>query len=264
MLKTGITSFTAEELAQLENYVYTWKLNGASAWCSPFTKHPDGFGKPMDDTAAETLRTLNALRERVTAPLIKFSERTAHASGEQISEAVYKLLIDFDLEQSFPIFCRTLENAGRDDLSAAQMRIWDLLMEVLDQMAGVLGEQIITGEKYGRLLKEIVSGEDVSDIPQSMDSITFGTADRIRQSGAARRVPARRRARRVSAHSVRKRCVQRAGAPHAPCARAARLRCARRPHVTGKIPRLRRAVRRFGEAVSYVSRQCRAGGKIAR
>ena len=105
----------------------------------------------MEDTAAETLRTLNALRERVTAPLIKFSERTAHASGEQISEAVYKLLIDFDLEQSFPIFCRTLENAGRDDLSAAQMRIWDLLMEVLDQMAGVLGEQIITGEKYGRL-----------------------------------------------------------------------------------------------------------------
>ena len=55
MLKTGITSFTAEELAQLENYVYTWKLNGASAWCSPFTKHPDGFGKPMEDTAAETL-----------------------------------------------------------------------------------------------------------------------------------------------------------------------------------------------------------------
>ena len=31
MLKTGITSFTAEELAQRENYIYTWKLNGASA-----------------------------------------------------------------------------------------------------------------------------------------------------------------------------------------------------------------------------------------
>lgn len=264
MLKTGITSFTAEELAQLENYVYTWKLNGASAWCSPFTKHPDGFGKPMDDTAAEALRTLNALRERVTAPLIKFSERTAHASGEQISEAIYTLLIDFDLEQSFPIFCRTLENAGRDDLSAAQMRIWDLLMEVLDQMAGVLGEQIITGEKYGRLLKEIVSGEDVSDIPQSMDSITFGTADRIRQSapravfllGAVQgEFPLIPSVNGVFSEPER---------PHAPCARAARLRCARRPHVTGKVPRLRRAVRRFGEAVSYVSRQCGAGGKIAR
>ena len=48
--------------------------------------------------------------------------------------------------------------------------------------SGFTVEQIITGEKYGRLLKEIVSGEDVSDIPQSMDSITFGTADRIRQS----------------------------------------------------------------------------------
>ena len=182
MLKTGITNFTAEELALLENYIYTWKLNGVSSWCSPFTKHPDGFGKPMDDAASETLNTLNMLRERVTAPLLKFSERITNTTGEKISEAVYKLLMDFNLEESFPVFCRTLESAGRDDLSAAQMRIWDLLMEVLDQMAGVLGEQTITGEKYGRLLKEIVSGEDVSDIPQSMDSITFGTADRIRQS----------------------------------------------------------------------------------
>ena len=55
-------------------------------------------------------------------------------------------------------------------------------MAVLDQMAGVLGAQPVTGEKYGRLLKEIVGGEDVLDIPQSMDCITFGTADRIRQS----------------------------------------------------------------------------------
>ena len=82
-------------------------------------------------------------------------------------------------------------------------------MEVLDQIAGVLGEQIITGEKYGRLLKEIVSGEDVSDIPQSMDSITFGTADRIRQSAPRAVFLLGAVQGEFPLISVRKRCVQR-------------------------------------------------------
>ena len=112
--------------------------------------------------------------------------------------------------------------------------------EVLDQMAGVLGEQIITGEKYGRLLKEIVSGEDVSDIPQSMDSITFGTADRIRQSapravfllgavqGEFPLIP--------SVNGV----FQRAGAPRSLRSTPPVSDVLGRPHVTGKVLAWRR------------------------
>ncbi|MDD7647055.1 MAG: PD-(D/E)XK nuclease family protein [Ruminococcus bromii] len=182
MLKTGLTVFTAEETAQLENYIFTWNLTGRAAWLSPFEKHPEGYGQPMDDTARETLQTLNNLRVRITDPLTRFADSLHDADGVSASAAVYTLLTDFEIDRTLPEFCRTLENAGRPDLSAAQLRIWDLLMEVLDQMAGVLGDRAITGEKYGKLLREIVSGEDVSDIPQSMDCITFGTADRIRQS----------------------------------------------------------------------------------
>lgn len=182
MLKTGLTTFSAEEIAQLENYIFTWKLSGRAAWLSPFDKHPEGYGKPMDDAARETLDVLHALRVRITEPLSRFAHSLREGDGVSISAAVYTLLTDFEIDRTLPEFCRTLENAGRPDLSAAQLRIWDLLMEVLDQMAGVLGDRAITGEKYGKLLREIVSGEDVSDIPQSMDCITFGTADRIRQS----------------------------------------------------------------------------------
>lgn len=57
----------------------------------------------------------------------------------------------------------------------------DLLMEVLDQMAGVPVNRS-SRVKNTEGSKEIVSGEDVSDILQSMDSTAFGTADRIRPS----------------------------------------------------------------------------------
>ncbi len=182
MLKTGLSPFAAEEIALLENYIFTWRLSGRAAWLAPFANHPEGYGQPMDESAAETLRTLNDLRARVVHPLSRFSEAMRAGDGVSLSEAVYTLLTDFEIDRTLPAFCRLLENAGRPDLAAEQLRIWDLLMAVLDQMAGVLGAQPLDGEKYGRLLREIVGGEDVSDIPQSMDCITFGSVDRIRQS----------------------------------------------------------------------------------
>ena len=182
MLKTGLSALTAEEIAVLEDYIFTWGLSGRAAWLSPFEKHPGGYGQPMDGAAADALRVLNALRTRVTEPLQRFSGALRAGDGASVSAAVYTLLTDFEIDRTLPEFCRALENAGHPELAAEQIRIWDLLMAVLDQMAGVLGAQPVTGEKYGRLLKEIVGGEDVLDIPQSMDCITFGTADRIRQS----------------------------------------------------------------------------------
>jgi len=182
MLKTGLTTLTAEEIALLENYIFTWKLNGRSAWLQPFDKHPDGYGKPMDEASEETLAALNALRTRLTVPLTRFAGELREGTGLSISAAVYALLTEFELDQTLPAFCGALERAGHPELKQAQIRLWDLLMEVLDQMAGVLGDRPVSGEKYGKLLREIISGEDVSDIPQSMDSITFGTVDRIRQS----------------------------------------------------------------------------------
>lgn len=182
MLKTGLTDLSAEEIASLENYIFTWRLNGRAAWQSPFEKHPDGYGRPMDEEAAAALTELNALRERVVSPLVRFSAALRGSTGEEAARAVYTLLTDYRIDETLPVFCRELENAGRPDLAAAQERLWDLLMAVLDQMAGVLGARETDGAVFGNLLREIVKNESVYNIPQTVDAVTFGTADHIRQS----------------------------------------------------------------------------------
>lgn len=181
LLKTGISGFTAEEISALENYAFLWRINGGG-WREEFLRHPEGFGREMTPADAEELTRLNNLRKRLIAPLESFSFATRDASGAEISQAVFDLLQRFGMEENLPACCRALEEAGEDGLAQKQLRVWDLLMGLLDQMHAILGDKKVPRERYYRLLKEVAAREDVSEIPQTVDQVIFGTAEQVRQS----------------------------------------------------------------------------------
>ncbi len=134
-----------------------------------------------EEDAAELLR-LNAMRSRLMRPLEAFAAATADGSGAEISGACYDLLIGFGLEETLPEYCRRLELMGEDAIAARQLRVWDLLMETLDQLHSILGDRKTSRERYYRLLKDVLSAEDVSDIPETADQVIFGTAEQVRQT----------------------------------------------------------------------------------
>ena len=84
MLKTGVSGFSAEEISQLENYAFLWKVKGG-AWREEFVRHPRGFGQEFTEEDQETLNRLNQLRLRLIQPLSRFAARIRDASGEEIS-----------------------------------------------------------------------------------------------------------------------------------------------------------------------------------
>lgn len=181
MLKTRVSGFTAEEISDLENYAYLWRVEGET-WLAEFDRHPRGFGREMTKEDVQALARLNTLRAGVTEPLCRFSETTREAGGREISMAVYRLLCDFNLEETLPRYCRLLEQTGKPELADKQLRVWDLLMEILDQMAAILGEHPMPRARYFGLLTEVVRGEDLSEIPQRLDGVLFGTPEQVRQA----------------------------------------------------------------------------------
>ena len=181
MLKTGVSGFTAGEISDLENYVFLWRVNG-SDWRQEFVRHPRGFGQAMEEEDKQTLLYLNALRERLISPLQRFAAATGDASGAEISQAVYDLLSAYHMEENLPAYCQSLEEMGEDGLAAKQLRVWDLLMGLLDQFHSILGDRKTSRERYARLLREVVAAEDVSEIPQTTDEVLLGTAEQVRQS----------------------------------------------------------------------------------
>lgn len=181
LLKTGLSGFTAEEISDLENYAFLWKVNG-SAWREDFLRHPQGFGKEYTQADRDQLARLNALRRRLVEPLARFAAQTKDATGQEISESLYQLLTRYGMEETLPAFCAGLEAEGEEALAARQLRVWELLCQVLDQMRSILGDRKTPRERYYKLLREVVGAEDVSEIPQTVDQVIFGTAEQVRQS----------------------------------------------------------------------------------
>ena len=181
MLKTGVSGFIAEEISSLENYAYLWKIGG-TGWRQEFVRHPQGFGREFAPEDTQELARLNQLRQRLIGPLERFAARTKDATGSEISQAAYMMLMAYGMEENLPAYCLALEEAGEDALAKKQLRVWDLLMEILDQMRAILGDRPLPRERYYQLLKEVIAGEDVSEIPQTVDQVIFGTAEQVRQS----------------------------------------------------------------------------------
>ena len=74
------------------------------------------------------------------------------------------------------------ESSDDKAVGAEQIRIWNMLMSVLDKTAAVIGTKAMTVKRYYELLSLQISAMQLSDIPRTVDCVTVTTAQRVRIS----------------------------------------------------------------------------------
>lgn len=179
MLKTGLTRFTTEEIGLVEEYVWVWQINGL-AWTKPWHGHPDAFAGALTPRDEALLARVNTLRAGITAPLQQLREACRDARGETVAAALFRLLEAYGVPEGLRRLAASLEEAGEAVAAGQQERIWDLLMHILQQSAVVLRDQPLSLREYGPLFHLMAAFEDLGSIPQGLDEIALGAADRIR------------------------------------------------------------------------------------
>lgn len=177
-LKTGLTGMHPDAIASLENYVLMWSI-GFSRWLEPWRSNPDGFGSELTAAGRETLAFLNAAREQVVAPLVELKNALADADGRQAAGAVFHLLSRLDVAENLKQLAVDLEDAGETSLAGEQQRLWDDLMDVLDIAAAVI-QKPVGAKRFKELLDLMLGARTLGSIPQSLDEVIVGSADRIR------------------------------------------------------------------------------------
>lgn len=180
-LKTGLTDFTLEEVSELENYMLEWGIGGAGLLCA-FTQHPEGFGNTFQEQDRRKLAFLNSLRERAVRPLVHLRDACMDADGLQISRAVYAFLEETQAAKRLRALARALCDGGEEALALEQGRIWELLMALLSQCAAALQGHAITLARFAELFDAVLASQEIGTIPQGLDEIPLGSADRMRVS----------------------------------------------------------------------------------
>lgn len=179
-LKTGLAGLLPEECDRLENYVLRWEIHG-SLWLrpEPWTANPDGYGAPWDEGRTAALAELNALRERVRAPLKLLLEgmKSACTADEKV-DVLYSFLESLRLQETLEEKLRRQTDAGELQAAEETAQLWEVLCGVLDQYAQTLGGVPMETEEFVRLLRLLLTQYSVGTIPASLDQVSVSEITR--------------------------------------------------------------------------------------
>ncbi len=182
LLKTGLFPVSEEEIAEFENYCFVWNIRGG-LFLAPFTGSPAGF-RELTPEDGEALARLNALREKVIAPLDKLKRRLANADGREFAAAFYDFLCECEVTEGLLRLYNELSAAG--EIAAAENldAFWSFTVAALDKFSAALGGVVLQKDEAGRLFELIINSAEIGVLPKTLDCVSAGTADRFRPSGA--------------------------------------------------------------------------------
>ncbi len=181
LLKSGLTSNNIDEISIFENYVFVWNINN-SGFKSEFTFNPKGFSEKFTKSDENNLKVAEKVRKSVVEPLTAFMNDSKNKDGSEISKLLYNLLTQLGVPAALKTMYEKFEKANIKSVGAEQIKIWNMFVDILDKMVAVLGTTPLSLKRYYELLCFQISAMKLSQIPQTMDSVTVTTAQRVRIS----------------------------------------------------------------------------------
>lgn len=178
-LKTGLTPLSLTEISKLEKYALVWGIGG-TAWQKDFTMNPDGFGNAFNEKSRALLEELNRIRKKAVIPLVDLKKKCENADGKTIAAALYEFICDEKVKNRLYDLTVTLEENGFPVEAARQEASWDILMNIIDTSVLLTKDKFYSLKRWCELFMILVSCGDIGEIPQGLDEVTVGCADRIR------------------------------------------------------------------------------------
>ncbi len=171
-LKSGMVSLGREEIDRLENYCLAFGIRGRRAWRNLFVRIPEGEDGP------KLLQSINETRSRIAEMFEILTP--GKKKVEKLAEELYTFLTaegaGEKLKEYEEYFGRMQDKSKEREFA----QIYRLVMELLDQIVALLGEEAMTWEEFGKLLDAGFDEIQVGVIPQVVDKIAVGDMERTR------------------------------------------------------------------------------------
>ena len=182
-LRSGMADISREEIDELENYVIRTGARGYRTYSRLFTRKTEemqqGSGQEDTERAEETLERLNRIRQQF-ADTVEILHMAPRAKAGEYVDHLYDFLEQNQVQQKLLNYQQQFEQEG--DLAKAReyAQIYRLVMDLLDQIYELLGEEEISLQEFADILEAGFGEITVGTIPQNVDRIVVGDMERTR------------------------------------------------------------------------------------
>ncbi|MDF2925531.1 MAG: addB [Paenibacillaceae bacterium] len=175
---------------ELENYVlmygiHGWRFLDPRSWelRRPASLEEDAAWQEQDPEELAASRQLARIAAQVMEPLQRLQTRLAQAGGaREMAEAVFLLLEEQQAPARLEKWTEECIAEGRPAKAREHSQIWELIMDVLDQLAGLLGEEAVKPELFAKLMDTGLAGLRLALVPPAIDQVLIGSIDRTRSA----------------------------------------------------------------------------------
>ena len=182
-LRSGMADISREEIDELENYVIRTGARGYRTYSRLFTRKTEemqqGSGQEDTERAEETMERLNRIRQQF-ANTVEILHMAPRAKAGEYVDHLYDFLEQNQVQQKLLNYQQRFEQEG--DLAKAReyAQIYRLVMDLLDQIYELLGEEEISLQEFADILEAGFGEITVGTIPQNVDRIVVGDMERTR------------------------------------------------------------------------------------
>ncbi len=173
-LRSGMADLERSEIDELENYVIRTGIRGYRSYSRLFTHKTEAMDKDE-----EGLERINRLRERMMGQLAPLAPDKEGRVKDYIN-GLYDFLVQNEVQKKLALYQRQFEEQGQLPRAREYAQIYRLVMELLDQIYELLGEETIPLAEFREILEAGFGEIQVGTIPQNVDRVVVGDMERTR------------------------------------------------------------------------------------
>ena len=181
-LKSGLIGIDNEDISLLENYVLCNGIKGKKwfeeEWTYPMNHN---LSIPENDYEIAQRLRINEIKNKILEPIINLQEKLKGKNKvSDICKFVYEFLLDIDMPNIIQNKIMDFRAKGELDVANQYAQVWDIVVDILDQMVEIMDSETISLDKFIKLISLGFDEYELGLVPPSIDQVLVSSVDRMK------------------------------------------------------------------------------------
>ena len=174
-LRCGMSDISRAETDRLENYVIAMGIRGFSRWSEKWVRIYQGM-------EPEAVGEINDIRSCFVQEVQKLAEgfQGGRKTVREYCVCLYEFIVQSRIQEKLKERERLFAGSGDKAMEKEYAQIYGIIMNLLDKMVEILGDETVTRTEFQQLLETGLAEAKVALIPPSMDQVLIGDMERTR------------------------------------------------------------------------------------